>query len=177
MAKRGRETEYSRSCIAFDIDGVFKYGREWSKDGSKALEKVTKAGIPFVFVTNGGGGLTEEAYANSMTTKIAGASRTDTPVSIGPERMVLSYTPWKTMLAGNLADSRVLLIGDPREKVLEVAHKYGLQYATHYQDYAIKHDTINPFRAAKEGGTSHTAVRTPPTPRAHAIIYSFIFAI
>ena len=57
-----------------------------------------------------------------------------------------------------LADSRVLLIGDPREKVLEVAHGYGLKYATHYQDYAIKNDTINPFRAAKSGGTSHTAV-------------------
>ena len=158
MSKRGRETEYSRSCIAFDIDGVFKYGREWSKDGSKALEKVTKAGMPFVFVTNGGGGLTETSYAASMTSKIAGASKADSPIVIGPERMVLSYTPWKTLLCEGLADSRVLLIGDPREKVLEVAHNYGLKHATHYQDYAIKNDTINPFRAAKAGGTSHTAV-------------------
>jgi len=158
MSKRGREEEFSRSCIAFDIDGVFKYGREWSKDGHKALEKVTKAGMPFVFVTNGGGGLTEAAYGSSMTTKIAGAANADKPTVIGPERMVLSYTPWKTMLANDLADSRVLLIGDPREKVLEVAHSYGLTYATHYQDYAIKNDTINPFRAAKAGGTSHTAV-------------------
>ena len=47
---------------------------------------------------------------------------------------------------------------EPREKVLEVAHNYGLKHATHYQDYAIKHDTVNPFRAAKSGGTSHTAV-------------------
>ena len=62
MAKRGREEEFSRSCIAFDIDGVFKFGRDWSKDGSKALEKVTKAGMPFVFVTNGGGGLSEASY-------------------------------------------------------------------------------------------------------------------
>ena len=157
MSKRPRD-ETARAAIAFDIDGVFKYGREWSKDGTKALEKVTKAGMPFVFVTNGGGGLTEAAYGGSMTTKIAAASKAATPTVISPERMVLSYTPWKTMLAPGLADSRVLLIGDPREKVLEVAHGYGLKYATHYQDYAIKNDTINPFRAAKSGGTSHTAV-------------------
>ena len=158
MSKREREESFTRAAIAFDIDGVFKYGREWSKDGSTALEKVQKAGMPFVFVTNGGGGLTESAYAGSMTSKIAAASKTTTPTVIGPERMVLSYTPWKTMLANGLADSRVLLIGDPREKVLEVANNYGFKYATHYQDYAIKHDTINPFRAAKAGGTSHTAV-------------------
>lgn len=158
MAKRGRDTEFTRSCIAFDIDGVFKFGRDWSKDGSKALEKVTQAGIPFVFVTNGGGGLTEEAYAGSLTSKIAAASKAEKPIVISPERMVLSYTPWKTMLADGLADQRVLLIGDPREKVLEVAHNYGFKYATHYQDYAIKNDTLNPFRAAKQGGTSHTAV-------------------
>ena len=83
MAKRGREEELKRSCIAFDIDGVFKYGREWSKDGSKALEKVTRAGMPFVFVTNGGGGLTEGAYASSMTTKIAAASKTATALADG----------------------------------------------------------------------------------------------
>ena len=72
--------------------------------------------------------------------------------------MILSYTPWKTMLAPEMTEQRVLLIGDPREKVLEVAHSYGLKYATHYQDYAIENDSINPFRAAKSGGTSHTAV-------------------
>ena len=153
--KRPRET--TRAAIAFDIDGVFKYGREWSKDGSRALQRVTEAGMPFVFVTNGGGGLTEAAYGGSMTTKIAGASKTKTPVTIGPERMVLSYTPWKTMLAPGLENGRVLLVGDPREKVLEVARNYGIN-STHYQDYAIENDTINPFRAAKSGGTSHTAV-------------------
>lgn len=158
MSKRARdERGKTRAAIAFDIDGVFKYGREWSKDGSRALRRITDAGMPFVFVTNGGGGLTEASYAGSMTSKIASASQTKDPVTIGPERMVLSYTPWKTMLAPGLDGGRVLLIGDPREKVLEVAKNYGIN-ATHYQDYAIEHDTINPFRAAKMAGTSHTAV-------------------
>ena len=43
---------HDRVAIAFDIDGVFKYGREWNKDGLAALQSVNAAGIPFVFVTN-----------------------------------------------------------------------------------------------------------------------------
>lgn len=159
--KRARDGK-TRVAIAFDIDGVYKYGREWSADGLEALQKVTKAEMPFVFVTNGGGGLTEAAYAGSMASKIIGASSLPaekrTGVDIKPEQMVVSYTPWHTMLAPDLLDSRVLLIGDPREKVLEVAHNYGLKHAVHYSDYAITHYNINPFRAAKEGGKSHTAV-------------------
>jgi len=160
MSKRSRTD--TRVAIAFDIDGVFKYGREWSEDGLEALQKVAAANMPFCFVTNGGGGLTEKAYADSMEKKINGASALPeaqrSGVSIGAERMVLSYTPWQTMLAPNLKDSRVLLIGDPKPKVLEVAHNYGLKHAVHYSDYAVTHYNINPFRAAKEGGTSHTAV-------------------
>jgi len=162
--KRSRSSDGDkvRTAIAFDIDGVFKYGREWSTDGLRALQKVTEANMPFVFVTNGGGGLTEAAYASSMSSKIRSASSLPeserTEVIIDESRMVLSYTPWQSMLAPQLADSAVLLIGDPKEKVLEVAHNYGLKYAVHYSDYAIRHDKINPFRAAKEGGRSHTAV-------------------
>ena len=66
--KRARDGK-TRVAIAFDIDGVYKYGREWSADGLEALQKVTKAEMPFVFVTNGGGGLTEAAYASSMASE------------------------------------------------------------------------------------------------------------
>ena len=161
-AKRARVEGNARVAIAFDIDGVFKYGREWSKDGLRALQKVTDAKMPFVFVTNGGGGLTEAAYASSMASKIRGASslpeQERTEVVIDASRMVLSYTPWQTMLAPGLKDAAVLLIGDPKEKVLEVAHKYGLKHAVHYSDYAVRHYKINPFRGAKEGGRSHTGL-------------------
>jgi len=73
-------------------------------------------------------------------------------------RMVLSYTPWETQLVPDLADKKVLLVGDPKDKVLEVARTYGLKHAVHYSDYAIQHPTVNPFRQAMEAGTSHTAV-------------------
>ena len=158
--KRGLST---RTAIAFDIDGVFKYGREWSPDGLAALQKVSAAGMPFVFVTNGGGGLTEATYGTHLKDKVVAAGDAST-ASGGdlavPEakRMVLSYTPWESQLCPNLQDRKVLLVGDPKEKVLEVAAAYGLKKAIHYSDYAVQNPSVNPFRAAMESGTSHTAV-------------------
>jgi len=149
-------------AIAFDIDGVFKYGREWSPDGLLALQKATDAKIPFVFVTNGGGGLTEATYGEHLKEKVVAsgsASGVTGDIELpSAQRMVLSYTPWATALAPTYADKRVLLIGDPKEKVLNVAAGYGLKNVTHYSDYAITHPNVNPFRSAKEAGTSHTAV-------------------
>lgn len=151
-----------RVAIAFDIDGVFKYGREWNENGLKALSRASDAGMPFVFVTNGGGGLTEAEYGRHLKEKIveAGKSSGVTGDFALPEakRMVLSYTPWESALAPQLKDKRVLIVGDPREKVIEVAKSYGLAKAIHYSDYAIENPTVNPFRAAMEAGTSHTAV-------------------
>ena len=73
--KRGLST---RTAIAFDIDGVFKYGREWSPDGLAALQKVSAAGMPFVFVTNGGGGLTEATYGTHLKDKVVAAGDAST---------------------------------------------------------------------------------------------------
>jgi len=150
----------TRACIAFDIDGVFKYGREWSTSGLQALKKVSDASMPFVFVTNGGGGLTEAVYGQHLKEKVvsAGGGSSGDIALPSAERMVLSYTPWASQLAPDLADKRVLLVGDPREKVLEVAKSYGLKRVTHYSDYARTHSTVNPFRSAVMSGRSHTAV-------------------
>ena len=62
------------AAVAFDIDGVFKYGREWSPDGYSALQRLAAANIPHVFVTNGGGGLTEKSYASGFAAKVTGAA-------------------------------------------------------------------------------------------------------
>ena len=149
-----------RAAIAFDIDGVFKYGREWSEHGLDALKRAAAAGISYVFGTNGGGGRTEGTYGSHLKEKVleAGGGQSGDIALPSAERMVLSYTPWHTQLAPELADKRVMLVGDPKEKVLNVAAQYGLKHVTHYTDYAITHKHVNPFRAAKESGKSHTAV-------------------
>ena len=68
-----------------------------------------------------------------------------------------------------LIRQRVLLVGDPGEKCKEVAASYGLKHVTHYSDYARVHPTLNPFRVAREAGTSHTAVanKSAASPRAN----------
>ena len=111
---------------------------------------------------DGGGGLTEATYGSHLKEKVlaagvAGGTSGEMPLPTA-QHMVLSYTPWESQLAPDLLDKKVLLVGDPKEKVKEVALKYGLKRAVHYSDYAIMNPTVNPFRAAKEAGTSHTAV-------------------
>ena len=147
------------AAVAFDIDGVFKYGREWSPDGYSALQRLAAANIPHVFVTNGGGGLTEKSYASGFAAKVTGAASnaSDPAPLMSDENMILSYSPWKRALGAELANRRVLLVGDPYDKVTQVAESYGLRRAVHYQDYARRHSTLNPFRQAKEDGGSHTA--------------------
>jgi ribonucleotide monophosphatase NagD (HAD superfamily) len=56
--------------IAFDIDGVFKAGRYFFPEGLKALALCHEAGVPFVFVSNGGGGLGEAEYLNGFKKKL-----------------------------------------------------------------------------------------------------------
>ena len=78
--------------------------------------------------------------------------------------MILSYSPWRAALGADYADAKVLLVGDPREKVLEVAESYGLRGAVHYADYATIHETINPFRQV-----ALTVAPLPPSARARAL--------
>ena len=155
------DSKPARVAIAFDIDGVFKYGREWSADGFAALKSAHDAGMQYVFVTNGGGGLNEATYGQHLKEKVvanaAEGATGDIPLP-DEQRMVLSYTPWASTIAKTYADKRVMIVSDPRDKVMAVAEKYGLKKAVHYSDYAIQHPSVNPFRAAQESGRSHTAV-------------------
>ena len=163
-------SSHRRAAIAFDIDGVFKYGREWAEAGLSSLRKASEAKIPYVFVTNGGGGLTEKVYGAHLKEKVlaaGGGSSGDIELP-SAERMILSYTPWETQLVPGLVDKRVLLVGDPADKVKDVAATYGLKHAVHYSDYARAHPSINPFALARESGTSHTAVANTTVVKAAA---------
>ncbi len=107
------------------------------------------------FVTNGGGGYRETDYLSSLKQKILEAAPPADRASmgwalgeIGPSNMVLCYTPlgeseW-------FKDRRLLLIGDPAEKVKDVARGYGWLRAVHVSDYITSHPTVDPFGAAKQ---------------------------
>ena len=141
--------------ILFDIDGVFKHGGAWEPKGMAVLRRVQEAGVPYAFMTNGGGGRIEEEYAAEMSTKLTEAEAEALPmvhggtaagaVAVDAAHMVLSYSPWRLDLA-ELVDKPVLVVGDPAERVMDVARHYGFTKAMHISEYDARHPLMNPFK-------------------------------
>ncbi|GAB5360257.1 hypothetical protein AAMO2058_000612200 [Amorphochlora amoebiformis] len=133
-------------AFVFDIDGVFKNGGKYAPYGAGVLRKLQTAKIPYVFMTNGGGGRTEEQYAIEMSKKIASfdstASKPQKGVYAQEDQMVLSYSPFKTHLK-HLKNEHVLIVGCPR--AMNAAEEFGFKHTTSMRDYAKRHSTMNPF--------------------------------
>jgi hypothetical protein len=105
----------AESAVAIDIDGVLRLGDEWCVEGREAIAKLQSEGVPFVLMSNGGGGLTEAQYAAQISANLASTSfRCKAEHERKPQhaawaglefkplkakQMVLSYTPWKETLA------------------------------------------------------------------------------
>jgi len=162
-------------ALAFDIDGVFKAGKHWFPDGLRALARARAAGCPVAFLTNGGGGMNEADYLRDLKKKIiAGAEETGEERArlaghldgIGVESMILSYTPMGE--DPSFRDKRILLIGDPKEKVKAVARGYGWTNATHVDDYGLLFKTADPFGSSSGepsgGKKSHSAASSDEHP-------------
>mmetsp|Transcript_16807 Transcript_16807/g.27340 ORF Transcript_16807/g.27340 Transcript_16807/m.27340 type:complete len:470 (+) Transcript_16807:95-1504(+) len=133
----------SLPAVAFDIDGVFKMGGQYSAAGAEALRKVVDAEIPYVLVTNGGGGRTEEQYANEMNKKLQAVDEKSADMEfVTGDQMILSYTPFDSDLS-HLKNEPVLIVGSPR--ILEAAVNYGFTKAMHLSEYTCRHPTMNPF--------------------------------
>mmetsp|Transcript_59084 Transcript_59084/g.115918 ORF Transcript_59084/g.115918 Transcript_59084/m.115918 type:complete len:504 (+) Transcript_59084:92-1603(+) len=191
-------------AILFDIDGVFKHGGAWEPKGLAALRRVQTAGIPYAFMTNGGGGRTEAEYATEMAAKLVeahhlassarrrlqargggdyesgvsedekgggedsgedsdegedddgddgrtgGGGGSGQTFTIDPERMVLSYSPWRRDLVPLLGGEAVLVVGDPADKVLAAAKHLGFSKAVHLSEYGEAHPLLNPFKHENE---------------------------
>ena len=146
--------------ILFDIDGVFKHGGAWDPAGLAVLGKCVAAGVPFAFVTNGGGGKTEGEYAAELKAKLVDAAASSAAadflaegsgVAIDASHMVLSYTPWARHLDA-LKPKPILVIGDPADKVLACARAAGFTRAVHVRDYARAKPTLNPFQRLDDDG-------------------------
>eukprot|EP00743_Colponemidia_sp_Colp-15_P001228 GILK01001349.1.p1 GENE.GILK01001349.1~~GILK01001349.1.p1 ORF type:complete len:413 (+),score=49.45 GILK01001349.1:56-1294(+) len=149
--------------IAFDIDGVIKQGDKTCLEGQIAIRKVMMAQIPWVFLTNGGGGATEEEFARNTEKKLndpnaelcfPSAENIEkllplkgklAPVSLTWDRAILCYSPWNRTLT-DLADKHVVVAG--RTNTAELAKKYGFKNAVHIAEYARRDSTIDPFSKA-----------------------------
>ena len=65
--QRAKRCENPVPGVAFDIDGVVRQGNRPCLEGLAAVVDVQSKNWPFVFLTNGGTGRTEEEYAIKLT--------------------------------------------------------------------------------------------------------------
>eukprot|EP01084_Bolivina_argentea_P091411 164567_1 len=104
--------------FCFDIDGVLLRGKHLIPGVKKTLIRLQNLGVPFVFLTNGGG-CTEEAKASDLTSKLG--------INISREMVILSHSPMRS-LASQYRNRRVLVLGNNCKQIAEV--DIGLQNVT-----------------------------------------------
>ena len=90
--------------IAFDIDGVFKAGRLFYEPGARALARAQAAGCEFCFVTNGGGGLLEDAYLSGLQNKVLQASKTEAAEAAASEAEAISAVVPKQLIVSYVTE-------------------------------------------------------------------------
>eukprot|EP00892_Ulva_mutabilis_P008659 jgi/Ulvmu1/6165/UM028_0021.1 len=104
-------------AFAFDIDGVLKRGRQAIPQAPDAITAVSRAGWPFVFLTNGGGS-TEASRAEYLSSLLH--------CQITPKQVIMAHTPM-TELLPRFATESVLVCG--RGESLQAAWNYGFSRA------------------------------------------------
>lgn len=97
-----------------DIDGVVLRGRELIPGSKQAVLSLREAGVPYSFMTNGGG-VTEAQKAAQLAVLLEDDS-------INESRMLLSHTPMRA-LAERYRGKRVVLVGGA--ETVAVAESYG----------------------------------------------------
>mmetsp|Transcript_8848 Transcript_8848/g.13203 ORF Transcript_8848/g.13203 Transcript_8848/m.13203 type:complete len:483 (+) Transcript_8848:145-1593(+) len=151
LTPQANSTKPSVPAFVFDIDGVFKNGGKYNSYSASVLRKLQKLRLPYVFMTNGGGGRTENQYAEEMSKKIAQFDSKhvlDNKKNSKPEeyataqQMVLSYTPFDYHL-GHLKNSTVLVVGCHR--AIHAAKHFGFKHPITLSEYAKRHPLLNPF--------------------------------
>jgi ribonucleotide monophosphatase NagD (HAD superfamily) len=151
--------------IAFDIDGVVRQGNRPCLEGLEAIVTMQEKKWPFIFLTNGGAGRTEEEYALKLTKMFMSSDvRTCTgtydpsPAAALADRaaalplqkklnplkgsqFVLAYTPLSEI--ESMKQQRILAVG--ASGVERVARSYGYTNVLHANEYARRHPEQSPW--------------------------------
>jgi HAD superfamily hydrolase (TIGR01456 family) len=102
-------------AIAFDLDGVMYCGRSVVPQSKYALTALEERGIPWIFLTNGGG-VTEEEKASALSLKLSHP--------IDHRRLQQAHTPLRTLVP-HYRDRLILAFGSAGAK--NVALHYGFK--------------------------------------------------
>lgn len=108
-----RSTKHCAVGVSFDIDGVLLRGYNPLPHAQEMLQRLVKAEVPFVFLTNGGGE-TEERKAAKLSECLN--------IQVHPSQVILSHTPLRPIIQ-NHAHQKILVLGC--RDVMSVARSYG----------------------------------------------------
>ncbi|KAK9693800.1 hypothetical protein K7432_013711 [Basidiobolus ranarum] len=129
--------------FALDVDGVIVKGDSVIPEAVEALRKLNgenkwKKKIPYVFLTNGGG-LTEEAKAADLASKIG--------YEVTKEQIILSHSPLQAW-SKKYEDEPVLVVG--REACKNVAHSYGFKKVLLTEEVYALNRHVKPFHYPRD---------------------------
>jgi HAD superfamily hydrolase (TIGR01456 family) len=117
--RRWSSTAAARSthAVVFDVDGVLVLGNQVVPEAPAALQRLRAEGVPYLFMTNGGG-TTEAKKAAALAEKFG--------VDVEPEQVVMCHTPMQA-LAREYGDRRVLVCGKHYGALSEICASYGFR--------------------------------------------------
>jgi ribonucleotide monophosphatase NagD (HAD superfamily) len=125
----------ARIGFAFDIDGVLIRGKTPVPGAREALLLLHKLGIPFIFLTNGGG-RTEAEHVNLLADRLS--------LPLHEEQFIQSHTPFHDLVE-LYKEKTVLAIGGHGQSVRELAQAYGFEHVVISSDLLHEFPHIHPF--------------------------------
>ena len=137
-----RRKVVSDFAFAFDIDGVLLRSATPIKGAAESLRYLQKQGIPFIFLTNGGG-KHESTRIQDLSTKLE--------VKLDASMIVQSHTPFAQLVYPSknhpegLKDKCILVCGGDKDACRDVAHAYGFTNVVLPGDIYAAYPTISPF--------------------------------
>ncbi|KAI0386592.1 HAD-superfamily hydrolase [Hypomontagnella monticulosa] len=122
-------------AFVFDIDGVLVKGRKPVPGARETIQLLQRLGIPFIFLTNGGGH-TEAAHVAKLAMRI--------DVQLDAQQFVQSHTPFYDLVP-KYEDETVLVLGGSGQQIRELAQAYGFRKVVTSSDLLAQFPHIHPF--------------------------------
>ena len=117
----------------FDIDGVLVRGSAALPGAKHALERLRKAHVPFVLLTNSGG-ITEAAKARLVSHELG--------LPISPSQVIMCYSPVRELVP-SLQHKHVLVLGS--KDYVAVARDLGFKHPVTVDDLCADDPGRHPF--------------------------------
>jgi HAD superfamily hydrolase (TIGR01456 family) len=122
-------------AFAFDVDGVLLRSKQPLPGAAETIATLQRRGIPFIFLTNGGG-LTEADHAARLGSRLS--------LEIDEAQFVQSHSPFRDLVP-LYHDKLVVALGGHGQQIRQLAHAYGFRHVLTSADIAACEADMHPF--------------------------------